>query len=73
MTGTDAQGERRPTDTPKSPSPYPPLPDDEAADALDDLLASFPRPLDWDASFDELGSTLFTADGKQADSVCQGL
>jgi len=54
----DESTSRTPVDIPQPPSPYPPLPDDSA---LDDLLASFPRPSEWDESFDDLQSTLFSS------------
>jgi len=46
---------------PQSPSPHPPLPDDDHDGPLDDIIASFPRPIDWDQSFDDLSPIAMTA------------
>ena len=48
---------------PQSPTPRPPSFIQAGPDAgdLDDLLASFPRPSEWDESFDDLASTMLSS------------
>ena len=41
---------------PQTPSPYP----DSADEMLEDLLATFPKPIDFETSFEELESIHFT-------------